>query len=506
MLEAFELGLLGLAPWPLYRALSLPSLRHFFGCFVLAAVVLLGVYAGAVGMAVVYLPAALHVMAAIALAALIWDRLRASKGYGKGRGLPPGSLTLSPRGPWIDHRFYLRKAQEHGPVFKVSLFHRPVICIVGARLGQELMQAHGGRLRPAAVRYNRFIHRGLLRYMEGEDHVRYRRLFQAGFSRQVLERRASEVDCIVRRSLVGLCKASSGPGHQGCDPRAGLADMMLIVLMRLFFGIPDDTDTFRSLRDHYERIDVRKAACWGAGKEIEAASAIARIIEEQAATILARRERQAASPPSFLAEILMHDPNAAFDRTVLLNLVYILQIARVDLTGLLMWIIKKLSDHPEIVSYFHPGSSEGGSACPANLTEYAGAIVKETLRMDQSEFIYRKAGEDIPFHGFVIPKRWLIRICVREGHRDPSIFPEPERFDPHRFIGRSYSAADYSPLGMLGHSCLGAQTVDLVGRTFVMVLAREFDWSVLSDGPREFGAAHWMPSSNFRIELRARSE
>jgi len=36
------------------------------------------------------------------------------------------------------------------------------------------------------------------------------------------------------------------------------------------------------------------------------------------------------------------------------------------------------------------------------------------------------------------------------------------------------------------------------------VLTKEFDWLVVSDGPREFGASHWATSSKFRINLRTR--
>ena len=254
----------------------------------------------------------------------------------------------------------------------------------------------------------------------------------------------------------------------------------------------------------YERIDVRKAACGSAKSEIRVAREIAATIKQQADILLNSSVECKPATASFLAEILRRDPNTAEDDTVLLNLVYVVQVARVDMTGLLMWILKKMSDNREIVDELRDISSKQSEASQSAASELAAAIVKETLRLDQSEYLYRKVQDEIRFRGFVIPQGWLVRICIREGHRDPALFPDPERFDPHRFLENEFTVKAYSPLGLLGHSCLGAMLVDRVGRTFAGVLATEFDWSVISDGPREFGAAHWTTSARFRIGLQRR--
>ena len=81
--------------------------------------------------------------------------------------------------------------------------------------------------------------------------------------------------------------------------------------------------------------------------------------------------------------------------------------------------------------------------------------VRETLRLRQSEYIYRKVLDDIPVEDFVIPKGWLLRVCVRESHRDPLLFENPNGFNPDRFIARRYSRAEYSTFGASRVSCLG---------------------------------------------------
>ncbi len=50
--------------------------------------------------------------------------------------------------------------------------------------------------------------------------------------------------------------------------------------------------------------------------------------------------------------------------------------------------------------------------------------------------------------GYHIPAGWLVRICVRESHRDPASFAEADRFDPDRFKGSGPDSDVYAPLGI----------------------------------------------------------
>ena len=200
-------------------------------------------------------------------------------------------------------------------------------------------------------------------------------------------------------------------------------------------------------------------------------------------------------PPSILQIWHRSEPELIDDPAAVFNLLYIGVAGGGDLADLLVWIVKMLSDHREWADRV---ASEGTS------TDLPGRIVLETLRLEQSEYLVRRALSDIWFRERRIPRGWQIRICVRESHRDADRFDDPDSFDPDRFLDGP-AAGSYGPFGMSQHACLGQHLTVSFGRALVEELAGGFEWEVVGDGPREFGGFHWRPSSKLSLALAPRS-
>lgn len=497
---AIALVVLVLAPWPLYRILTIPPFRKWYFCYAVRVLLILIVYGLALAVVAIYAPALLIVAAFAAVTVLAAERWRARTHYGQSRGLPPGRLTLVPRGPWVDDRFFARLATVHGPVFKTSQYFFPMVCIVGAKRGIALLSEHQERLLPPEIRFNRFIPKGLLRYMRDPHHAAYRRIFDSSINSVAINSSQKSVTDEIRRCFAQMGKASQSAPESGIRPAPYVHDMAFAIIMSVFFGVQRGTDAFVRLETLYQHLDIRKAACGSAKNETRAAEAITRIITEHAESLLERVDGESNTGSSILAEMLGRNAKALEDRTLAGNLVYLAKVGMTDMRGLLGWTLKLLIDNPQWMSRLR--DEEPTDPYPGeDSAALARRIIKETLRLEQSEFLFRRANDNIEFGGFVIPKGWRIRICIREGHRSAEIFDEPDLFNPDRFLGKNYTQEEYCPLGALNRSCMGAQIIDLVGARFVSILASDFVATKTRDGSRQYGPAHWEPGPDFRVSL-----
>ncbi|MET9431759.1 cytochrome P450 [Streptomyces sp. NPDC003036] len=89
------------------------------------------------------------------------------------------------------------------------------------------------------------------------------------------------------------------------------------------------------------------------------------------------------------------------------------------------------------------------------------ALVHETLRLYPSAWILpRHAAEAGTLAGYAVEAGSDLLVCPYLTHRDPGLWPDPERFDPRRFTtpdGRPTRPGSYFPFGLGPRACLGAQ-------------------------------------------------
>lgn len=91
----------------------------------------------------------------------------------------------------------------------------------------------------------------------------------------------------------------------------------------------------------------------------------------------------------------------------------------------------------------------------------ARAVIDETLRLYPPAWVItRRATADDVLGGFVLPAGTLVIISPWVRHRDPSAWPDPETFDPGRFLHGSAAAGSaartaYLPFGAGPRLCIG---------------------------------------------------
>ncbi len=475
---------------PLVRLLAARPFRRKLRSFPRTMLALGGLGLAAVtGVALTarFAPGVLLLAASVAGVALLVAAWRARPAYGRRRGLPPGSLGLLPVGPLVDDRFFLRAAARHGPVFKTSQYARPMVCVVGLGRISEILRRYDDVLDPPALPFDAFVPGGFIRSMTAEAHAATAARLRPLAGRDALTGQGPAIAAMARRTLGAM--AAEG-GCDGVAPGPPLRALCFTVLLRVLFGIAPDDPAHAELRRLYAVLDVRRPSGAVRARARPALDAIAMLVTKDAT--------RGARADGVLAAIARADPAAGTDPTLVGNLVYVVQNARDDTAGLLVWTLKMLADHPAWAEALATTTEPEGLAL---------RIALETLRLEQSEFLYRRVRAPIMVDGFRVPAGWMLRLCVRESHRDPALYPDPERFDPARFLtppGRDAYAPFGAPSGR--HTCLGEALAKTIASIALAELARGFTWRVVADGPREFDGWHWTPSPEFRITLTPRPD
>lgn len=417
------------------------------------------------------------------------------------RKLPPGSIGPDcTHGVTSDDRFYLRLQERHGPLFKLFWGSRTLkICLVGFSRGRRFLSQNKGRLSATLTEPNDIspvVPKGYLRVMRGETHARYRRLFSDALSEELITSMTDQFRHTIRAELGAL--ADAGARNTSAQSLIDcLNQISTRTLLSLTFGIHPRSKDADELYDLYCELGPR-GTLEGLKKK-QQVRAFAKIWQRVAQFEHAiRNDRENDFPDCVLRRLILADPAGELDNTVMGNAIHMVERGRHDLRDLLRWVVKYLSDNEAITEELR-----NAEARQAGAISLARACVMETLRLDQAETINRTADEALSFEGYHIPKNSAVSLLIRESHRDPAVFDDPDSFRPQRFLEKSFSVNEYSPFGVDAHQCIGSSFVFALGELFVDELARNYRWKVTADGPRHWGYFHWQPSASFAVGLSA---
>lgn len=107
---------------------------------------------------------------------------------------------------------------------------------------------------------------------------------------------------------------------------------------------------------------------------------------------------------------------------------------------------------------------------------FAEALFREVLRLyPPVPFTARQATEELELHGKRVPRGTMVTIPIGVYGYDAALFPEPERLEPSRWLGRRSppSAVETAAFGGGPHFCLGYHLAWMEVVQFATALARE---------------------------------
>lgn len=116
----------------------------------------------------------------------------------------------------------------------------------------------------------------------------------------------------------------------------------------------------------------------------------------------------------------------------------------------LAWAVERLSRHQQKLDRLR-AEVEAGS------DEYLTATIQETLRLRPVvALVLRRLTEPVEIGGYELPAGVTVAPNIYLVHRNPEIYPEPDRFQPERFLDTPPGTYTWIPFGGGVRRCLGA--------------------------------------------------
>jgi cytochrome P450 len=153
---------------------------------------------------------------------------------------------------------------------------------------------------------------------------------------------------------------------------------------------------------------------------------------------------------SLLLQASHEDGRAMSDRELRDELMTLLVAGHETTATALSWAIELLARHPAELDRLEAEVDSGDG-------EFMDAVIKETLRLRPViALVLRRLQEPMEIGGRLLPAGVSVAPSIYLAHRNPEVYPEPERFRPQRFIDQPAGTYTWIPFGGGVRRCLGA--------------------------------------------------
>ncbi|HWN73465.1 MAG TPA: cytochrome P450, partial [Solirubrobacterales bacterium] len=135
----------------------------------------------------------------------------------------------------------------------------------------------------------------------------------------------------------------------------------------------------------------------------------------------------------------------------------------------LSWAMERLTRHPEKLERLRDEVEAGEDT-------YLTATIQETLRLRPViVVVIRKLTEAVELGGYELPAGARVVPSIHLIHRDPEIYPEPDRFLPERFLDNPPGTYTWIPFGGGVRRCLGAAFAQFEMQVVLRELVRRWE-------------------------------
>ncbi len=317
---------------------------------------------------------------------------------------------------------------------------------------------------------------------EGDDWRAQRRLIQPAFHRSIVTTWMPHIHVATER-LAGHWRNAADNGTP-VNVTQDMSEAALEVVLRALFGdglarleAASVGSPFALLTDHTERNLAFAYKFRQLGKlimqDVERRRRDGVRSHDIVSQLIDARDRQTGAPMS--------------DRQLLDEIMTLIVAGHETTASSLNWFWYLLTQSPDAATRIHAEVDRADASAPGyehlGQFPYVRRTLDETLRLYPPGWLLtRRSIEASELAGFPLPPRTDVLISPYLIQRHPAFWPNPEAFDPDRFlpeINATRNRFAYLPFGLGPRACIGEHFALIEMHAHVIMLARRFELSLV---------------------------
>jgi cytochrome P450 family 138 len=398
--------------------------------------------------------------------------------------------------------------KKHGNVFTLNIpIYGRVVAVADPQLAKQIFATSPDELGNIQPNLSRLFGPGSVFALEGDDHRRRRRLLAPPFHGKSMKNYEGIIEEETLREI------ASWPQGQSFGTVPPMMRITLNAILRAVFGADGaELDELRRLIPPWVTLGSRLAGLpmpnrsygryspWGRLDEWRRKYdvVINKLIDDE------RADPNFADRTDVLALLLRssYDDGSTMSRKDIGDeLLALLAAGHETTASTLGWAFERISRHPEVLSALVEEADNGGN-------ELRQATILEVQR---ARTVIDLAGRHVYPEVFqlgewAIPRGDSIIVSIGQIHANPDLFPNPECFDPQRFIQTKPTAPSWIPFGGGTRRCVGAAFANMEMDVVLRTVLRHFIIET-TDAPGERwhgrGVA-FVPKDGGRVVVRRR--
>ncbi|HEY8157904.1 MAG TPA: cytochrome P450 [Methylobacter sp.] len=249
-----------------------------------------------------------------------------------------------------------------------------------------------------------------------------------------------------------------------------------------------------------------------ANREFKAASAV---VDDVIYGIIEQRRTQTAVHNDLLDMLLnASDDSGSFmsDKQIRDEVTTIFSAGHETTANLLSWTLYLLARHPDVLAKLRQELDtllQGKVPTAEDLQQlvYTRAVLNESMRFRPPVgILMRKITKDTEIDGYSLKQGRLAMFSIYNIHHHPDFWPQPERFDPERFLSDENRRFSFMPFGTGERICIGNHFALLESQILLSMIIQNFDLQLVNKDEAEIEMAVTLkPKGGVPAKLSVRS-